>query len=82
MFLPSFGPDAALSASVFYEGPWGIGALRPQALFGFEGLDPLVHAVFWSLSLNTLAFIVVSLVSFPAPLERLQCAQIVDVFRH
>lgn len=46
MFLPSFGPDAALSASVFSEGPWGIGALRPQALFGFEGLDPLVHAVF------------------------------------
>ena len=82
MFLPSFGPDAALTASVFSEGPWGIGALRPQALFGFEGLDPLVHAVFWSLSLNTLAFIVVSLVSFPAPLERLQGAQIVDVFRH
>jgi len=82
MFLPSFGPDAALSASVLSDGPWGIGALRPEALFGFEGLDPLVHAVFWSLSLNTLAFIVASLVSFPAPLERLQGAQIVDVFRH
>lgn len=82
MFLPSFGPDAALSASVLSRGPWGIGALRPEALFGFEGLDPLVHAVFWSLSLNTLAFIVASLVSFPAPLERLQGAQIVDVFRH
>ena len=82
MFLPSFGPDAALSAFVLQEGPWGIAALKPQALFGFVGLDPLVHAVFWSLSLNTLAFLVVSLVSFPSPLERLQGAQIVDVFKH
>jgi Na+/proline symporter/signal transduction histidine kinase len=82
MFLPSFGPDAALSAAVLAQGPWGLTALRPEALFGFVGLDPLVHAVFWSLSLNSMAFIVVSLVSFPSPLERLQGAQIVDVFKH
>ena len=82
MLLPSFGPDAALSAAVFNDGLLGLGWLRPQALFGIEGLDPTVHAVFWSLSLNTLVFLVVSLVSFPDPIERLQGAQFVNVLDH
>ncbi|MBU2982127.1 sodium:solute symporter [Lentibacter algarum] len=82
MFLPSFGPDAVIPAEVFVHGPWGIGFLRPQAMFGFTGLDPLVHAVFWSVGLNTLVFTLVSLLSFPSPLERLQGAQFVNVFEH
>jgi hypothetical protein len=82
MLLPSFGPDAALSARVFEQGPLGLGWLRPQALFGITGLDPTVHAVWWSLSLNMLLFFVVSIFSFPTPLERLQGAQFVNVFDH
>lgn len=80
MLLPSFGPDAALSSRVFEEGVFGLGILRPQALFGIGGLDPIVHAVWWSLSLNTLVFVAVSIFSFPTPLERLQGAQFVNVF--
>jgi len=82
MLLPSFGPDAALSAAVFDHGLLGVGLLRPEALFGITGLDPVVHAVWWSLSLNTLFFFVVSIFSFPTPLERLQGAQYVNVFDH
>ena len=82
MLLPSFGSGAVLSGAVLAEGPWGIGWLRPQALFGIDGLDPLVHATLWSMSLNTLAFVIISLASFPSPLERLQGAQFVDVFQH
>ncbi|MEP1944633.1 MAG: histidine kinase dimerization/phospho-acceptor domain-containing protein, partial [Sulfitobacter sp.] len=82
MLLPSFGPDAVLSAAVFDHGPWGITALRPEALFGITGLDPTVHAIWWSLSLNTLMFFAVSIFSFPSPLERLQGAQFVNVFEH
>lgn len=82
MLLPSFGPDAALSAAVFDKGLFGLGILRPQALFGITGLDPTVHAVWWSLSLNALLFFVVSIFSFPTPLERLQGAQFVNVFDH
>jgi Na+/proline symporter/nitrogen-specific signal transduction histidine kinase len=82
LLLPSFGPDAALGQGLFELGPWGISWLRPYALFGLEGLDPMVHAVFWSLSLNLLAFITVSLCTFPRPLERLQGAQFVNVFDH
>ncbi len=80
MFLPSFGQDGVLSAQVFAEGPFGIGWLRPQALFGVEGMDPLLHAVFWSLLLNTTAFIAGSLLTFPGPMERLQGAAFVNVF--
>ena len=82
MFVPSFGESALMSARVLSEGPWGIGLLHPRALFGFTGLDPLVHAVFWSVTLNLISFIAVSLVSFPSPIERLQGAQFVDVFDH
>ena len=82
MLLPSFGPGAALSASVFESGPWGISALRPHALFGIEGLDSTVHAIWWSLSLNFLSFWIVSIFTFPSPMERLQGAQMVNVFDH
>jgi len=80
LFLPSLGN--VYSATFLAEGPWGIWWLRPQALFGVTELDPLVHALFWSMSLNTFAFFVGSLISFPTPIERLQGAQIVNVYDH
>ncbi|QIE42875.1 sodium:solute symporter [Rhodobacteraceae bacterium SC52] len=80
LFLPSFGPDVVLSAEMLDNGPFGIEWLRPSGLFGLGALDPVVHAVLWSMLLNTSAFVIGSLVSFPKPLERLQGAQIVNVF--
>lgn len=81
-FLPSIGDNAVISQSVLDFGPYGWGWLRPHALFGISGLDPLVHGLFWSMLLNTAMFILGSLFSFPAPLERLQGAQFVNVFEH
>ena len=80
--LPSFGPGAILSLEIFENGPWGVSFLRPLALYGIEGMDATVHAMVWSLTLNTFAFIVMSLLTFPNPLERLQGAQFVNVFNH
>ncbi|SPF81555.1 sensor histidine kinase [Pseudoprimorskyibacter insulae] len=81
-FLPSFGPGHFMSGDIVAFGPLGLGWLRPHALFGIEGMDPLLHALLWSISLNTLVFIAVSIASFPSPLERLQGAQFVNVFQH
>ena len=81
LFLPSFGGDVILSAEVVRNGPWGIGVLSPQALLGLTGLDPLVHAVVWSVGANALAFVVVSSLSQPGALERLQGTLFVDVYR-
>ena len=80
MFLPSFGSGGVISAQVFSDGLFGIIWLRPQALFGVDGMDPLLHAVFWSMVLNTVAFILGSLLTFPGPEERLQGAAFVNVF--
>ena len=80
LFLPSFGPGGVYSLSMLMEGPFGIGWLRPQALFGVSGMDPLIHALFWSLSFNTAAFALGSLFSFPTPVERVQGLAFVNVF--
>ena len=80
LFLPSFGPDAVISAQVLAEGPLGIGWLRPYALFGVQGMDPLLHALFWSLLINTGVFLIGSLLTFPGPVERMQGAAFVRVF--
>ncbi|MEM9707691.1 MAG: ATP-binding protein [Pseudomonadota bacterium] len=78
LFLPSFGVGGVISAGILAEGPWGIGALRPQALFGIDGLDPVVHAVVWSMIFNTGVFLIGSVLTFPTPLERLQGAAFVN----
>ncbi|WP_380053051.1 ATP-binding protein [Falsihalocynthiibacter sp. SS001] len=82
LFLPSLGVNGLMTTEFLEQGPFAIAWLKPQALFGVEGLDPVVHAIFWSTALNTFAFCVGSLMSFPSPMERLQGAQIVNVFEH
>lgn len=81
LFLPSFGGDFILSAGLLTDGPWGIAMLRPHSLFGLQGLDPLVHALVWSVGINALAFLTVSSITHASPLERLQGAMFVDVYR-
>ena len=78
LYLPSFGTGAVLPESWLVYGPLGITALRPEALFGLSFGDPLLHAMFWSLLLNTLVFVAASLLSEASPLERLQGAQFVS----
>ncbi|WP_424987789.1 ATP-binding protein [Microbulbifer sp. S227A] len=81
LLLPELGGNV-LPAGLLRDGPLGVGWLRPMALFGVEGLDPVVHSVMWSLLLNAAGFCIVSLLTFPSPLERLQAAQFVNVFDH
>ena len=80
-FMPSFASSSPAVAAIMAEGPAGISWLRPQALFGLERLDPLAHAVFWSLFLNTTVLIVGSLVSSQSALEHVQAALFLNAFR-
>ena len=43
-------------------------------------MDPLVHAIFWSLALNAAAFCAGSILTFPDPVERIQGAAFVNAF--
>ncbi len=80
LFLPSFGTGAALPAAILEQGLFGASWLRPNALFGSAGMDPLVHAIFWSMLVNITLFILGSLLTFPSPVERVQGAAFVNVF--
>ena len=71
LFLPSFLDGSADGLMLLQHGPFGIAALKPQALFGTD-LPPLMHGVVWSLSLNVLAYVVLSLMREPSSIERLQ----------
>ena len=71
LFLPSFLDGSTAGLQLLQHGPFGIDALRPQALFGAD-LAPLMHGVLWSLSLNLVAYIVLSLARQPSSIERLQ----------
>ncbi len=71
LLLPSFVASGWIGEAILSNGPLGIGVLRPQMLFGLS-LDPLSHGVFWSLIINLIAYIMVSLSSAQQPMERLQ----------
>src|ERR1700744_2747170 len=71
LFLPSFLEGNTAGVLLLQHGPFGIESLRPQALFGAD-LTPLLHGVFWSLSLNILTYVVLSLARQPSSIERLQ----------
>jgi Na+/proline symporter/signal transduction histidine kinase len=71
LFLPSFLETSTAGLQLLQHGPFGIEALRPQALFGAD-LPPLLHGVLWSLTLNILTYIVMSLARQPSSIERLQ----------
>jgi Na+/proline symporter/signal transduction histidine kinase len=75
LFLPSFLDGNTAGILMLQQGPFGIEALRPQALLGAD-LPPLLHGVLWSLSLNLLTYIAMSLARQPSSIERLQA----DVF--
>jgi Na+/proline symporter/CheY-like chemotaxis protein len=75
LLLPSISDAGIVGPHILIDGPWGLAALRPQALFGID-LPPLVHGVLLSLAVNIAFYIGCSLSRRPAPIERVQA----DVF--
>src|SRR5690242_17616136 len=71
LFMPSFLDSNTAGILLLQHGPLGIEALRPQALFGAD-LPPLLHGVLWSLSLNLLTYVMLSLARQPSSIERVQ----------
>ncbi|MBD0724214.1 sodium:proline symporter [Flavobacterium sp. L1I52] len=71
------------SASTFVqEGPWGMELLKPFQLFGLDYLDPIPQAVFWSLLVNVLSYLAIS-VSFSGNYrERNYAEMFVDIDKY
>ena len=75
LLLPSISDAGIVGAHILSDGPFGVGWLRPQALFGLD-LPPLVHGVVLSLLANIALYIGCSLGRRPTAIERVQA----DVF--
>ena len=81
LLLPSFSDSGWLPRSIPLEGPYGVGLLAPHALFGLSGLDPVSHAMFWSMLANIGVLVAVSLATRVGPVEHVQAAVFVDAMR-
>ncbi|MGD9948102.1 MAG: PAS domain S-box protein [Desulfobulbus sp.] len=61
LLLPAFVRSGWwFDRSILDAGPWGIGFLRPEQLFGLNALPALSHSVFWSLLFNLSFFVLIS----------------------
>jgi signal transduction histidine kinase len=81
LLLPSFAKSGWLPMTFVDEGLLGIDWLKPQALFGLEGLDQISHCLFWSLAANLGTFLAVSLVRAPNAVETTQATLFVDALK-
>ena len=82
LLLPSFAKSGWLPIGFLENGPFGIGLLKPYALFGLEGLNDITHAMLWSALANVGAYVLVSVFTRQSVGEEAQAARFVDVFRH
>ena len=71
-------PAVSRSSAWLQQGPFGWSWLRPQALFHFDGWDPVTHGAFWSLLVNVSCLVFISLRFRPSLEERLHAAMFVD----
>lgn len=76
LLVPNLADAGLIPASAIENGLLGISFLRPERLFGIE-FEPLTHGVFWSLTFNVIAYVTVSVLRHPQPIERLQATQFV-----
>ncbi|MCG5509798.1 ATP-binding protein [Ectothiorhodospira lacustris] len=81
LLLPAFAQSGWLPMDFIHQGWLGIALLKPYALFGLEGLDPITHALIWSMLVNVGAYVTVSLLTRQSTMERIQANLFVDVFR-
>jgi len=81
LLLPSFARSGWLPADFVELGPFGIELLRPYELFGLDGLDEISHAMVWSMLVNLVGYIGVSLITDQSAVERAQAKLFVDVDR-
>ncbi len=76
LILPAMVKAGIVGGQVLERGPFGIAALRPTGILGIAGADPVGNAVFWTLFVNVLGFVVGSLLFAPSRDEGLQAGRI------
>jgi Na+/proline symporter/signal transduction histidine kinase len=81
LLLPALARSGWLPIGLLENGPFGIGLLNPQQLFGLTRLDNITHAMLWSMIANIGAYVGVSLSVTQSADEHRQASLFVDVFK-
>lgn len=81
LLLPSFAKSGWLDPGFLEHGLFGLAWLKPEQLFGLQGLDNISHALFWSMTANIGCYVLVSVLRSPTGQEASQATLFVDVFR-
>lgn len=82
LVLPTIVKAGLTPESILSEGFLGINLLHPEALFGLDGFNTIVHGLYWSLGFNIFAFVSISLFSTQSRAERNQAEVFVDIYAH
>lgn len=82
LVIPTIVTARMLPQSIMTEGMFGIELLRPYQLLGLQGLDPVAHGLFWSLFMNLLIYVLLSLYTEASSREENQAEVFVDIFQY
>ncbi|MEM7206432.1 MAG: PAS domain-containing hybrid sensor histidine kinase/response regulator [Pseudomonadota bacterium] len=80
LFLPTLADTGWLPADFVTQGLFQIEMLKPYALFGFDGLDPITHGAIWSLLVNVLFYVYFSLEAHANLTDRVQAVEFTHSF--
>ena len=81
LLLPELAKSGWATESIVRDGPFGVALLRPQELLGLTGMGAVGNGVFWSLLVNVVLYVGVSLAGRPTPAEAGHAALFVDIDR-
>jgi signal transduction histidine kinase len=81
LLLPALARSGWLDDGFLEAGLLGYGLLKPEALFGVDGLEPITHSLLWSLFANVACLVGWSLLGRQGSFERVQASLFVEVDR-
>jgi len=82
LVVPTIVTAGYLPENILTNGLFGISGLRPQALFSFEQMSYVTHGLFFSLTLNLILYVVISLFTNQTSKEHNQAVVFVDIFKY
>ena len=80
LLLPSFVKSGWVGSELLAAGPFGLGMLRPNELFGLTGLDIWSHSLFWSMLFNVGGYFVCSILFHQSESEREQVRRFIGAY--
>ncbi|MCH6234114.1 ATP-binding protein [Cognataquiflexum rubidum] len=82
LVIPTMVTAGYLHPGLLENGLFGIIGLKPTALFGFQEMSYVTHGLFFSLSVNVILYVVISLFSTQTSKEHNQAVVFVDIFKY